>query len=351
MAMLQGAQGEQGAVIDAAEPGSDQEEMRIELLRSTERYARIRVTPLEGGYGTTLGNALRRVLLSSLEGAAITSIRLTDVYHEFSVIPNAREDTTRLILNLKQVRLRPLAEHPGPEWRLTLVARGEGLVTAADIQVPPDLEVVNPEQPLLTLDSHDADLQMEITVRCGHGYSPAEERGRLAIGELPVDAIFSPVRRVAYTVNKTRVGQLADYDSLTMDIWTDGAISPLDALRRSAGLLVDHFKTIASFGEVTPEPESSRSASGIPPSVYETAIEELDLSVRAYNCLKRAGLSKVGEILERMAQGDEEMLVIRNFGQKSLDEVKEALLRKGFGDYMVHAAPDAEESGDSEGEG
>jgi DNA-directed RNA polymerase subunit alpha len=175
------------------------EQARIEVLRSTERYAQVRISPLDGGYGTTLGNALRRVLLSSLGGAAITSVRISGVFHEFAVIPNAREDTTRLLLNLKQVRFRGLSDS-AQEWRITLTARGEGLVTAADIELPSDLEVVNPEQPIITLDSHDADLQLDFVVRRGRGYSPAEERGKLPIGELPVDSIFTPVRRVAYEV-------------------------------------------------------------------------------------------------------------------------------------------------------
>jgi DNA-directed RNA polymerase subunit alpha len=288
---------------------------------------------LEGGYGTTLGNALRRVLLSSLGGAAVTSVKLSDVYHEFSVIPNAREDTTRLLLNLKQVRFRPLTEDPEAEWRLMVTARGEGLVTAADIQLPPDLEVVNPEQPILALDSHDADIQLELHVERGAGYSPSEERGKLTIGELPVDAVFSPVRRVAYHVAKTRVGRLTDYDSLTMEIWTDGTVSPEDALTDAAQILADRFRYIATFGGVVPV-EVEEDEDGIPTPVYETPIEELDLSVRAYNCLKRAGLTRVGEILDRMAQGDEEMLVIRNFGQKSLDELREALQTKGFDEYL-----------------
>lgn len=311
------------------------EQSRIEIERATERYARIIISPLEGGYGTTLGNALRRVLLSSLGGAAITSVKVADVYHEFSVIPKAREDTTRLLLNLKQVRFKPLDPNGtgNQEWRVGLLASGEGLVTAADLQVPPDLEVMNPEQAILTLDSHDADVQMELMVRRGHGYSPADERGKLAIGELPVDAIFSPVRRAAFNVAKTRVGKLSDFDSLTLEIWTDGALTPQEALVGAAAILAEKFRFIAGFGgEVMEalEPEGD----GIPLPVYETAIEELDLSVRAYNCLKRAGLTRVGEILERMAQGDDEMLVIRNFGQKSLDELKDALYAKGFGDYV-----------------
>jgi len=320
-----------------------EERTKIVLERSTARYAAIKISPLQGGYGTTAGNALRRVLLSSLEGAAVTSIKVADVYHEFSTIPHVVEDTTRLILNVKQVRFRALAEEPEAEWRLTLAARGEGVVTAADIQLPPDLEVANPEQPILTLDSHEADVQLELIVRRGRGYSPAEDRGKLPIGELPVDAIFSPVRRVAFRVEKTRVGKLADYDSLRMEIWSDGTIGPQDALTKAAGILADQFSYIANFGTEVEEDEPE-DRGGIPTSVYEMAIEELDLSVRAYNCLKRAGLTRVGEILERMAVGEEEMLVIRNFGQKSLDELKESITAKGL-DIYVAASGAADEAG------
>lgn len=311
------------------------EQTRIEIDRTTENYARIVVGPLEGGYGTTLGNALRRTLIASIGGAAITSVKLADVYHEFSIIPHAREDTTRLLLNLKQVRFRPLV--PGDhEWRVSLMASGEGLVTAADLQLPSDLEVVNPEQPILTLDSHDADLHMEFVVRTGRGYSPADERGRLAIGELPVDAIYSPVRRVAFDVYKTRVGRLSNYDSLILEIWTDGSVTPSDALTESAAILASRFGFIAGYG-TEPLRAVPSEQGNIPPQVYETPIEELDLSVRAYNCLKRAGLTRVGEILDRMSQGPDEMLVIRNFGQKSLDELKVALIGKGFDEHLQAA--------------
>jgi len=311
------------------------EQTRIDVDRSTENYARIVIGPLEGGYGTTLGNALRRTLLSSINGAAVVSVKIADVYHEFSVIPHAREDTTRLLLNLKAVRFRPLVdgEH---EWRVSLMASGEGLVTAADLQLPSDLEVVNPEQPILTLDSHDADLHLELLVRTGRGYSPGDERGRLAIGELPVDAIFSPVRRVAFDVHKTRVGRLSNYDSLILEVWTDGSMSPSDALTDAAAILAGKFGFIAGYG-TEPLRAVPSEQGNIPPQVYETPIEELDLSVRAYNCLKRAGLTRVGEILDRMAQGPDEMLVIRNFGQKSLDELKVALIAKGFDEHLQAA--------------
>lgn len=318
---------------DGVEAKNAIEQTRVEILRSAERYAQIQISPLEGGYGTTLGNALRRVLLSSLGGAAVTSLRVAGVYHEFASIEGAREDTTRLLLNLKQVRFRVADGSGTTDWRLALLARGEGLVTAADIQTPSDLEIVNPEQPIMTLDGQESEIQLDLVVQRGIGYSPAEERGKLPIGELPVDAIFSPVRRVNYEVAKTRVGRLSDHDSLAIEIWTDGSVRPEDTLRQAAAILADSFRHVAVFGS-EPEEEEERPEQGIPPAIYETPIEDLDLSVRAYNCLKRAGLTRVGEILERMAQGDEEMLVIRNFGQKSLDELKDAMLLKGYMDYM-----------------
>jgi len=285
------------------------------------------MTPLQGGYGITLGNALRRVLLSSLPGAAVTSIRIDGLHHDFAAIPHAREDTTQLLLNVKQIRFKFHGENP---VRLQLEARGEGVVTAADIRCPSEVEIINPELPLLTLDSNDAEFSMELTVQRGTGYSPAEERGRLPIGEIPVDAIFSPIRKVNFTVEQTRVGRMTDYDKLTMEIWTDGSIDPQEALRQAAQILVDQFKHIASFGVEAEGVEKEEKKGEIPPQVYERPIDDLDLSVRAYNCLKRAGITKVGEILDRLSKGDEEMLTIRNFGRKSLDELKAALRAKGF---------------------
>ena len=303
----------------------------IETDALTRDYGRFTMSPLEGGYGTTLGNALRRVLLSSLSGAAVTAMKINGVHHEFSPIPHAKEDTTRLLLNLKRLRLHSRAENG---TRMYLEARGEGVVTAADIQAPPEVEILNPELELLTLDSDEANIEMELTVGTGQGYSPAEERAGLHLGELPVDAIFSPIRKVSYQVEQTRVGRMTNFDRLTVEIWTDGTISPTDAMRQAAQILVDQFKLIASYGlEIT---EDEREADeGIPQTIYETPIEDLDLSVRAYNCLKRAGIIQVGEIVERLRRGDDEMLVIRNFGQKSLDELKERLQAHGFFEYVT----------------
>ncbi|MSP14863.1 MAG: DNA-directed RNA polymerase subunit alpha [Chloroflexi bacterium] len=299
---------------------------RIDISAGTKNYARFLIGPMESGFGTTLGNTLRRVLLSSLPGAAVTSVKINSVHHEFSPIPYAHEDTTRLILNVKQLRVKSFADHA---VRLLLTARGEGEVTAADIECPPDVEIINPEQHLLTLDSPEADLEMELVVARGRGYSPAEERGRLPIGEIPVDAIFSPIRKVAFHVERALVGQMTDYDNLILEIWTDGTISPQEALIEAAKILQRHVSLVANFGG-TDVKDGGEIGSGISSQYTDMLIEDLELSVRAYNCLKRAGISKVGQILERLRRGDEEMLVIRNFGQKSLDELKVSLHTKGI---------------------
>jgi len=299
---------------------------KIEVEASSQNYGHFVISPLESGYGITLGNALRRVLLSSLPGAAIASIRLSGILHEFTAIPHVREDMTRLILNVKQIRLRSRTEDP---VRIHVEVSSEGPVTAGDIVCPPDVEIVNPDQYLLTADANDVDLDIEMEVRVGRGYSPAEERGRLPLGEIPVDAIYSPVRKAAYRVERTRIGQQTDYDKLNLEIWTDGTLTPDDALRRAANILVSHLTLLAGAETVVAEKKEEVSE-GIPARVYDAPIEELELTVRAYNCLKRAGITKVGEILKRMQKGEDEMLAIRNFGKKSLDELVEKLRDKNY---------------------
>ncbi|WP_141609451.1 DNA-directed RNA polymerase subunit alpha [Litorilinea aerophila] len=299
---------------------------KIEVEASSRNYGHFVISPLESGYGITLGNALRRVLLSSLPGAAVTSIRVSGIHHEFSAIPHVREDMTRLILNIKQIRLRCHSEEP---VRIHVEVTHEGPVTAGDLVCPPEVEVVNPDLYLLTADSNDVDLDIEMVVSVGRGYSPAEERGRLPLGEIPVDALFSPVKKAAYRVERTRIGQQTDYDRLNMEIWTDGTISPEDALRQAADILVQHLTLLAGAEKVEVE-QPVEEEEGIPVGIYETPIEELELTVRAYNCLKRAGITKVGEILKRMEKGEEEMLAIRNFGKKSLDELVERLREKNY---------------------
>jgi DNA-directed RNA polymerase subunit alpha len=291
-------------------------------------YGRFIVGPLERGYGTTLGNALRRILISSLPGSAITSLRVTDVPHEFSPIPGVREDMMQFILNIKQLRLKLQNTDMA---RLRLEVHGAGPVTAADIQVPPEVEIINPDLYLFTVDSDDAFLEIEMTAEMGRGYSPAEDRGRLPIGELPVDAIFSPIRRVAYEVEKTRVGQVADYDRLVMQIWTDGSLKPEEALASAAQIMIQHLRPVAGVSEETfVAAEEEEVVESIPNEIYDTPIEQLDLSVRVFNSLKRTGITKVGEMLEMLDRGEETMLAIRNFGEKSLDELKQQLRTKGF---------------------
>ena len=302
---------------------------KIEAEAQANNYGRFLIGPMESGYGITIGNVLRRILLSSLEGAAIVSMQVRGIHHEFSTIPHVREDMTSLLLNLKQVRFK-FEDEAEDQTRLRLEVKGEGVVVAGDIVCPPILEVVNPEQYLLTTDSPEADLEIEMTVSLGRGYSPAEERGKLPVAEIPTDAIYSPVRKVNYKVERARIGQISSFDNLIIEVWTDGTISPAEALSTAAQLLIKHMAAIAELDDVTLEVEPEVEESKIPERIAQTNIEDLDLSVRAFNCLKRAGITKVGEILERLDRDEEELLAIRNFGQKSLDELKLNLEAKGY---------------------
>ena len=316
---------------------------KVETEASAQNYGRFSIGPLESGYGITLGNALRRVLLASLPGAAVTSIRVSGIHHEFSDIPRVREDMTALILNVKQLRVR-LFNHESVRLRAEI--KGEGTLTAGDLECPPNVEIVNPDLGLFVADSTDAELDIELVVEPGRGYSPAEERGKLPIGEIPIDAIYSPVRRASYTVERARIGQVTDYDRLVLEVSTDGSISPHDALSEAAGILVQHFTLISGVAEEEPEVEEEDEG-GIPARLYETPIEELELTVRAYNCLKRAGITQVGEILEKLQKGEEEILAIRNFGQKSLDELMEKLQEKGFLEELERISESSAEDDDS----
>jgi DNA-directed RNA polymerase subunit alpha len=323
---------------------------KIECEASTKSYGKFTISPLETGYGVTIGNALRRVLLSSLSGAAVTSLRVSGIHHEFTPIPNAKEDMTALVLNVKKLRLRFFAEEP---VRLMLSTRGKSEVTAADIDCPPDVEIINPELHILTLDSADTELDIEFLVERGRGYSPAEERDGLPIGQIPVDAIFSPVIKTSYSVARTRVGQVTDYDHLVVEIWTDGTVRPAEALSTAAQILVRHLTPISSFSEVQPDEleEAVEERAGIPNKVYDTPIEVLELSMRAYNCLKRAGITKVGEVLEKLSRGQgKELLAIRNFGQKSFAELMEKLTEKGFVPEESEEEEDESEYDVSEGD-
>jgi DNA-directed RNA polymerase subunit alpha len=306
---------------------------KIEGDAITRRYGRFVISPLERGFGTTLGNALRRVLLSSLPGAAVTSIRVSNVHHEFSAIPHVKEDMTQLILQIKQLRVKL---YDGIESaRLHLDVAGAGTVTAADIHSPPEVEIINPDLYLFTVDSPDAQLEMEMSVQSGRGYSPSDERGRLPIGELPVDAIFSPIRRVNFNVQRARVGQKTNYDKLVLEIWTDGTVQPERAMNDAAKIMLDHLFIVAS---VDPDEPGIRPPAEIIDEVderhdsrlYDIPIEQLDLSVRVFNSLKRTGITNVGEVLEMLERGPDAMLAIRNFGEKSLGELVDKLKEKDY---------------------
>lgn len=303
---------------------------KIEREAEARNYGRFVISPLERGYGITLGNALRRVLLSSLEGAAVTSMRIADIQHEFSEIPGVREDVIRVMLNVKQLRLRL---HDVDAAHMHLHVRGSGVVTAADIITPPEVEVVNPELELFTVDDSTVDLEIDFTVERGRGYSPAEDRtGKLPIGELPVDAIFSPVRRVNWEVGSARVGQSTNYDRLVLEIWTDGIITPENALATAAKILIEHLRHLAGISEemLATMTEKVEEGRGLTSEVIETPIENLDLSVRVFNSLKRTGITTVGEVLELLEKGEEAVMSIRNFGEKSLDELRQKMYEKGY---------------------
>ncbi len=303
---------------------------KIEREAEARNYGKYAISPLERGYGITLGNALRRVLLSSLEGAAVTSIRIADVQHEFREIPGVREDVIRVMLQIKQLRMKM---YDVDTARLHLEVRGAGIVTAADIIAPPEIEIVNPDLYLFTVDANETSLEIELTAERGRGYSPADERsGNLPISELPVDAIFSPIRRVNWESGSARVGQSTNYDRLVMEIWTDGTVGPEEGLSDGAKIMIEHLRHLAGVSEesltiiATEEEESSRLTS----EMIETPIENLDLSVRVFNSLKRTGITTVGEVLELLEKGDEAVMSIRNFGEKSLDELRTKMSEKGY---------------------
>lgn len=304
---------------------------KIDVERAAENYARFRIEPLEPGYGHTMGNALRRVLLSSIPGAAITRIKIDNVYHEFTTVTGVREDVTEIVLNVKGLRLRSYAERP---TKLHLSKRGAGIVRASDIEAPSNVEIVNPGHYIATLDGDDAGLEMELTVERHRGYLPVENRDPVPIGEIPVDAIFTPIPRVNYVVENTRIGGVTDYDRLVIEVWTDGTIKPGDALSHAAQVLSQYAQAIAGFSRPGQAPElpggtgaAQLPSDGISPDVYDTPIEDLELTTRTYNCLKRADITKIGQLLQ---MDEKDLLAVRNLGQKSIEEIREKLVEHRF---------------------
>jgi DNA-directed RNA polymerase subunit alpha len=299
------------------------EKPRIEVVELSEdsTYGKFVIEPLERGFGTTLGNSLRRTVLSSLPGAAVTSIKVDGVLHEFSTIPGVKEDLVDIILNLKELSIKMQGDQPKI---VTINAQGAGILTAEDINVDPDIEILNPDHYIATL-NEDAKLFMELTIEKGRGYVPAERNKQQGqpIGLIPVDSIFTPVRRVNFNVENTRVGQITDYDKLTLEIWTNGSVKPDEAASLAAKIFNEHLMLFINLTdhindvEIMVEKEEDEKE-----KVLEMTIEELDLSVRSYNCLKRAGINTVQELIQKT---EEEMMKVRNLGKKSLEEVQQKL--------------------------
>ncbi|PID39088.1 MAG: DNA-directed RNA polymerase subunit alpha [Proteobacteria bacterium] len=294
----------------------------------TATYGKFSCEPLERGFGITIGNSLRRVLLSSLQGAAISAVKLDGALHEFTALPGVVEDVTDIILNLKEVLIQ--MNEAGPRV-LHVNARGEGPLKAGDIQTPPGIEILNPEHLVATL-SGDAKLNMELTVQLGRGYVSAERNKSASapVGTIPIDALFSPVRKVNYTVTNARVGQQTDYDKLTLEVWTDGSVSPEDAVAFAAKILKDQLTIFINFEEL-PEPEEETEADEDLRVLYENLnrpVDELELSVRSANCLQNANIKYIGQLVQKT---EAEMLKTKNFGRKSLKEIKEILSSMGLG--------------------
>jgi len=297
----------------------------IKCVEATATFGRFFAEPLEKGFGITLGNSLRRVLLGYLPGAAVTWVKIEGMQHEFSTIPYVKEDTIEFLLNVKALRLRSLPGRPG---KLTLEVEGEGRVCAADITPSADFEIVNPELHLATLDSPEARLYVEFNVELGEGYRQAESSDNLPVGAIPMDAIFSPIRKVNIAVESTHIGRETSRERLSLEVWTDGTISPVDAISLGAEILIQQLSPFVDYAKVSQiEEEKELIRLSIPDEKYNTPLEQLDLSVRTINALRRSGISTVGEVITR---GERELLSIRNFGQKSKQELDERLKALGL---------------------
>jgi len=309
----------------------DFEKPKIEIAQISDdnKYGRFVVEPLERGYGTTLGNSLRRIMLSSLPGAAVSHVKIDGVVHEFSSIPGVKEDVTEIIMNIKSLAIKNTSDTSEPKVAY-IEFEGEGVVTGADIQADPDIEILNPDQVIATLSGEDSKLYMELTITKGRGYVSSDKNKKedLAIGVIPVDSIYTPVERVNLTVQNTRVGQITDFDKLTLDVYTNGTLAPDEAVSLAAKVLSEHLNLFidlsenAKTAEVMVEKEDNEKE-----KVLEMNIDELELSVRSYNCLKRAGINTVEELTNRTA---EDMMKVRNLGRKSLEEVLAKLKELGL---------------------
>ena len=311
---------------------------KIDCVESEDNFGRFLAEPLEKGFGITLGNALRRVLLSYLPGAAVTQVRIEGTRHEFTKIPHAKEDVIEFLLNVKALRLKPLSNHPG---KLILDVQGEGRVCAADITPSTDFEVTNPELCLITLDSPETRLYVEFDVELGEGYRPAESSDNMPVGTIPVDAIFTPIRKINFTIEPIHIGQETSRERLLLEMWTDGTTSPIDAISHAASILMEQLSPFVEYVKVSQmKAEEQLIRLAIPDEKYNLPVEQLDLSVRTMNCLRRSGIATVGELIGKKAK---ELLQLRNFGQKSFREIEDRLNAMG-----LSLAPQAEPKKETE---
>ena len=317
---------------------------KIRLIEVEGNYGKLSIEPLQRGYGITIGNPLRRILISSIPGSAITWVKIDNVVHEYTAIQGVKEEVMDLLLNIKRIRINSPAQRTG---KMRLEVTGEGTVCAGDISTSADFEIVNPELHLATLDDPEVTLSIEFNVDQGVGYQPAVQNEGvtgLPVGVLPIDAIFNPVRKVDYTIERTRVGQVTDFERLVLEVWTDGTIAPLDAVQKAAEALVHHFFIFSNFRPdstaVLPAPTLN-----ISPEIFQMPLEKLQLSPRTANCLKRAHINRVGEVVD---MSDEDLLKIRNFGERSLQELKEKLAELNIPSRVGQTALTLGENGSAE---
>jgi len=313
---------------------------KIESVEQNENYGRFVAEPLDRGFGTTIGNSLRRVLLRYLPGAAVTSVRIEGTQHEFTTIPNVKEDVLDFLLNIKSLKIRALSGQAG---KLYLEKEGRGEIHASDINPSTDFEIVNPELYLATIDSPKGRLAVEMDVELGTGYQPAGSSANLPVGTIPVDAIFTPVRKVNFSTEPVHLGRETSLERLTLEVWTDGTIAPSRAISYGATILVDQFRPFVDYGrsaQFDEERQAIRAA--IPDTVFSMPVEKLDISVRALNCLRRSGINTVGELV---SLGEKDIAALRNFGQKSRQEVEEKLQTLGLSFIQGVTEAPVDESG------
>jgi DNA-directed RNA polymerase subunit alpha len=298
---------------------------KIECTEQAENFGRFIAEPLEKGFGVTLGNSMRRVLIGYLPGAAVTQVRIEGVQHEFTVIPNAKEDVMEFLLNIKEMRLKPLSDHGGT---LILDFEGEGRVCASDIKPSADFEITNPDLCLITLNNPKSKLYVEMDVEIGTGFRGAESSDTTPVGTIPVDAIFTPIRKVNYVVEPTHLGRETSRERLRLEIWTDGTVQPVDAVSQAASILIEQLTPFVEYVKISQMKDEERAIRlSIPDEKYNMPVEQLDLSVRTMNCLRRSNITTVGELI---GKGTKELLKLRNFGQKSFQEIEDRLANIGL---------------------